>query len=83
MFGYIRIRCKGFRFSKHVSKYFVSLTLETQEDLRELKKIYEKIITVFNMSAKSFLVNDIVKMDNPGFSCLEQEKTKKKNKELT
>ncbi|MBY9007192.1 MAG: hypothetical protein KGD63_10590 [Candidatus Lokiarchaeota archaeon] len=51
--------------------------------MRELKKIYEKIITVFNMSAKSFLVNDIVKMDNPGFSCLEQEKTKKKNKELT
>jgi len=65
------------------NKYFVSLTLKAQEDVKELQEVYEKDITAFDMSANNFLVNDLVKMENPRFYRLEQKKTKKLNKELS
>jgi len=66
-----------------LNKYFVSLTLEAQEDVKELQEVHEKDITAFDMSANNFLVNDLVKMENPRFYRLEQKKTKKLNKELS
>ena len=63
--------------------YFVSLTLEAQKDAKELKEIHEKNITAFDMSAKNFLVNDIVKLDNPRFYHFEQKKTMKLHKNLS
>ncbi len=65
------------------NKYFVSLTLEAQEDVKELQEVHEKDVTAFDMSANNFLVNDLVKMENPRFYRLEQKKTKKLNKELS
>jgi len=65
------------------NKYFVSLTLEAQEDVKELKEIHEKDIAAFDMSAKCFLVNNIIKMENPRFYRLEEKKTKKLNKEIS
>ena len=65
------------------NKYFVSLTLEAQEDVKEIQEVHEKDITAFDMSANNFLVNDLVKMENPRFYRLEQKKTKKLNKELS
>ena len=65
------------------NKYFVSLTLEEQEDVKEIQEVHEKDITAFDMSANNFLVNDLVKMENPRFYRLEQKKTKKLNKELS
>jgi len=65
------------------NKYFVSLTLEAQEDVKELQEVHEKDITAFDMSANNFLVNDLVKMENPRFYRLEQKKTKKLSKELS
>ena len=65
------------------NKYFVSLTLKAQEDVKELQEVREKDITAFDMSANNFLVNDLVKMENPRFYRLEQKKTKKLNKELS
>ncbi len=65
------------------NKYFVSLTLNTQEDVKELQEGHEKNITAFDMSANNFLVNDLVKMENPRFYRLEQKKTKKLSKELS
>jgi len=65
------------------NKYFVSLTLKAQEDIKELQEVHEKDITAFDMSATNFLVNDLVKMENPRFYRLEQKKTKKLNKELS
>jgi len=65
------------------NKYFVSLTLEAQEDVKKLQEVHEKDITAFDMSANNFLVNDLVKMENPRFYRLEQKKTKKLNKELS
>ena len=65
------------------NKYFVSLTLKAQEDIKELQEVHEKNITAFDMSATNFLVNDLVKMENPRFYRLEQKKTKKLNKELS
>ena len=65
------------------NKYFVSLTLNTQEDVKELQEVHEKNITAFDMSANNFLVNDLVKMENPRFYRLEQKKTKKLNKDLS
>jgi len=65
------------------NKYFASLTLEAQEDVKELQEVHEKDITAFDMSANNFLVNDLVKMENPRFYRIEQKKTKKLNKELS
>jgi putative transposase len=65
------------------NKYFVSLTLKAQEDVKELQEVHEKGVTAFDMSANSFLVNDLVKMENPQFYRLEQKKTKKLSKELS
>jgi len=65
------------------NRYFVSLTLEAQKDVKKLQKVYEKDITAFDMSAKSFLVNNLVKMENPRFYRLEQKKTQKLHKELS
>ena len=65
------------------NKYFVSLTLEAQEDVKEIQEVHEKDITAFDMSANNFLVNDLVKMENPRFYRLEQKKTKKLSKELS
>ncbi len=65
------------------NKYFVSLTLKAQEDIKELQEVHEKDITAFDMSANNFLVNNLVKMENPRFYRLEQKKTKKLNKELS
>ncbi|MFX0072641.1 MAG: RNA-guided endonuclease TnpB family protein [Candidatus Hermodarchaeota archaeon] len=65
------------------NKYFVSLTLEAQEDAKELQEVREKNIVAFDMSAERFLVNDIVKLENPRFYRLEQNKTKKLNRELS
>jgi len=65
------------------NKYFVSLTLKTQEDVKELQEILEKKIIAFDMSANNFLVNNIVKMENPRFYRSEQKKIKKLNKELS
>jgi putative transposase len=65
------------------NKYFVSLTLEAEKDLKKLQEVHEKDITAFDMSANNFLVNDLVKMKNPRFYRLEQKKTKKLNKELS
>ena len=49
------------------NNYFVSLTLEAQEDAKELQNVHEKAISAFDMSARNFLVNDIVKLENPRF----------------
>ena len=65
------------------NKYFVSLTLEAQKDLKELQKVHEKDIIAFDMSAKHFLVNDLFKMENPRFYRSEEKKTKKLNRELS
>jgi putative transposase len=65
------------------NKYFVSLTLEAREDAKELQEVCEKNIIAFDMSAEKFLVNDVVKLDNPRFYRSEQIKTKKLNRELS
>ena len=65
------------------NKYFVSLTLEAQDDVKELPEVNEKDIVAFDMSSRNFLVNDIVKMENPRFYRSEQKKTKKLHKELS
>ncbi len=65
------------------NRYFVSLTLEAQNDTRELQEIHENDIVAFDMSANEFLVNDIVKMENPRFCRSEEKKTKKLHKELS
>jgi len=65
------------------NKYFASLTLEAQEDVKKLQEVHEKDIVAFDMSANNFLVNDLVKMENPRFYRIEQKKTKKLNKELS
>lgn len=65
------------------NNYFVSLNLEAQEDVREMFEVNEKDIIAFDMSASNFLVNDLVKMENPRFYRLEQKKTKKLHKELS
>jgi len=64
-------------------KYFVSLTLEAQENVKKLQKVHEKYIIAFDMSANNFLVNNLVKMENPRFYRSEQKKTKKLNRELS
>jgi putative transposase len=64
-------------------KYFVSLNLEAQEDEKEKLIIYERDITAFDMSAKNFLVNDLVKMENPHFYRSEEKKTLKLHQELS
>ncbi len=63
-------------------RYFLSLTLEAQEDVKKLRVVNEKAIIAFDMSATHFLVNDIVKMENPRFYRSEERKTKKLNKTL-
>ena len=65
------------------NKYFVSLTLEAQEDVKELQEVHKNDITAFDMSATNFLVNDLVKLENPRFYRSEQKKTKKLNRELS
>jgi len=65
------------------NKYFVSLTLEAQEAVKELQEVHKKDVTAFDMSANNFLVNDLVKMENPRFYRLEQKKTMKLSKELS
>jgi putative transposase len=65
------------------NRYFVSLTLEAQEDVKEKQIIYERDITAFDMSAKDFLVNNLVKMENPRFYRCEEIKTKKLHRELS
>jgi putative transposase len=65
------------------NKYFVSLTLEAQEDAKELQEVHEKDIIAFDMSAKNFLVNILFKMENPRFYRSEEKKTKKLNRELS
>ncbi len=65
------------------NKYFVSFTLEARDDANEKKIIRERDITAFDMSANEFLVNDIVKMENPRFYRSEEKKTKKLHKELS
>ena len=65
------------------NKYFVSFTLEAQDDVNEKQIIHKRDITAFDMSAKDFLVNDLVKMENPRFYRSEQKKTKKLSKELS
>ena len=64
-------------------KYFVSLTLEAQENVKKLQKVHEKYIIAFDMSANNFLVNNRIKMENPRFYRSEQKKTKKLNRELS
>jgi len=65
------------------NKYFVSLTIEAQEDIEELREVHEKDIIAFDMSAKHFLVNDLFKIENPRFYRSEEKKTKKLNRELS
>ncbi len=65
------------------NKYFISLTLEAQEDAKELQEVHEKDIIAFDMSAKNFLVNILFKMENPRFYRSEEKKTKKLNRELS
>ncbi|MHA1488386.1 MAG: RNA-guided endonuclease TnpB family protein [Promethearchaeota archaeon] len=48
-------------------KYFVSLSLEAQDDVPLKETIHEEKITQFDMSAKELLVNDLIKMENPKF----------------
>lgn len=64
-------------------KYFVSFTLEAQDDIEPKHIIHEKDIIAFDMSAKEFLVNDAIRLKNPRFYRSEEEKTKKLHKELS
>jgi len=58
------------------NKYFVSLNLEAREEVPLKQFINEKAIIAFDMSARDFLVNDIVKLENPRFYRSEERKTK-------
>lgn len=65
------------------NKYFVSLTLEAQEDV-PLKQInHENDIIAFDMSAKEFLVNDAIRLKNPRFYRSEEKKTRKLHKAIS
>ncbi len=65
------------------NKFFVSLTLETQEDIEPKRVLYEKDVIAFDMSAKEFLVNDAIRLKNPRFYRSEEKKTKKIHRELS
>ena len=65
------------------NKYFVSLTLEAQEDIPLKQIIHEEDIIAFDMSAKEFLVNDAIRLRNPRFYRSEEKKTRKLHKNLT
>ena len=57
-------------------RYFLSLTLEAQEDAKELQVVNEKAIIAFDMSATYFLVNDIVYyIDESRLSCSTKPQT--------
>lgn len=60
--------------------YFVSLSLEAQEDVETKKTVHEDKITQFDMSAKEFLVNDLIKMENPQFYRSVENAIKKLNR---
>lgn len=61
--------------------YFVSFTLEAQEDTKPKDTIHEDKITQFDMSANEFLVNDLIKMESPRFYRSEEKKIKKLHRE--
>ncbi len=63
-------------------KYFVSLTLDAQEDIPLKQIINEDEIIAFDMSAKEFLVNDAIRLRNPRFYRSKEKKTRKLHKEL-
>ena len=63
--------------------YFVSFTLESQNDKEPKEVIYERNIVAFDMSAKEFLVNDAFRLKNPRFYRSEEKKTKKLHKNLS
>ncbi len=65
------------------NKYFVSLTLEAQEDVNKKQQLNERNIAAFDMSANKFLVNDLVKMENPRFYRSEEKKTKNLHREIS
>ncbi len=65
------------------NKYFVSLILEARDDVPSKQLIDEKDIIAFDMSAKDFLVNEMVRLENPRFYRSEERKTKKLNRELS
>jgi len=61
--------------------YFVSLSLEAQEDVEPKKNVHEDKVTQFDMSAKEFLVNDLIKMENPRFYRSVENSIKKLNRQ--
>ncbi|MFX1399568.1 MAG: RNA-guided endonuclease TnpB family protein [Promethearchaeota archaeon] len=63
--------------------YFVSLTLEAQDDVDLLVQIYLSKISAFDMSAKDFLVNALIKMENPRFYRKEEKKIAKAQRVLS
>jgi len=65
------------------NKYFISLTLEAQEDTPLKQIIHEEGIIAFDMSAKEFLVNDAIRLKNPSFYRSEEKKTRKLHKDLS
>ena len=65
------------------NKYFVSLTLEAQEDVKSFEKIIVTGDPAFDMSANYFLVNKLIKMENPRFYRSEEKKTKKLHREIS
>ena len=65
------------------NKYFVSLTLEAQDDINPKELIHERDIIAFDMSARDFLVNDAFRLTNPRFYRSEERRTKKFQKNLS
>jgi len=64
-------------------KYFVSLTLEAQEDVELLKEVRTSKICAYDMSAREFLVNHLVKMESPRFYRTEEKKIAKAQRILS
>ena len=64
-------------------KYFVSLTLEAQEDIKLLETVRKSKVSAYDMSTKDFLVNDLIKMESPRFYRTEEKKIAKAQRILS
>jgi len=63
--------------------YYASLTLEKQPDISLLMHLLYSKITAFDMSAKDFLVNSLMKMENPRFYRAEEKRIAKAQRVLS
>ncbi|TXT67100.1 MAG: hypothetical protein BAJALOKI1v1_180005 [Promethearchaeota archaeon] len=65
------------------STYYASLTLEKQLDSSLLMHLFFSKIADFDMSAKDFLVNDLMEMENPRFYRAEEKRIAKDQRILS